>query len=268
MSALETIWKGIGNTFIKGVRRIIWISHDDAGWIELGVGQKRLYLTNTAITSAVTATSAPVGSIALTSHATGRNQIFRSDGSYWVEYLRSVSSYAGRVYLGAVAAATTSGGGTQKNLSGASFPATVASLVQPKTPRNVQLNITDGDTSITAYSVTYAGKAPDGTSITETFTQADGLTPAGSKIFQKITSITINSMTGNGSGDTLDMGYGSKLGVPLPYGAQSLVIQTLSCDGTLEAASATDTTNNSFTPTTAPNGTHVYDVAFSYAPPA
>jgi len=44
---------------------------------------KRLYQFTTALSSGVTATTAPIGSIGITSHATGRNKIFISTGSYW-----------------------------------------------------------------------------------------------------------------------------------------------------------------------------------------
>ncbi|HWT01197.1 MAG TPA: hypothetical protein VN256_13190 [Pyrinomonadaceae bacterium] len=47
------------------------------------IGGIRIYNFTTAITEGETATSAPAGSFAFTSHATGNNKIFRSDGSLW-----------------------------------------------------------------------------------------------------------------------------------------------------------------------------------------
>lgn len=83
----DQILEGIGG-FVKFVKRILKITVDDAGYITLHAGKgdatgKRLYLSNTAITANSTTTSAPAGSLAVTSHATGRNSIFRSDGSKW-----------------------------------------------------------------------------------------------------------------------------------------------------------------------------------------
>lgn len=258
--------KGIGSTLLRVVRRVIEANHDDTGWIESN--GKRFVILTTAITANSTTTSLPAGTIGFTTHATGKSQIFVSDGAHWQLLLRASSVMCGQAYLGAVPAATTTGAITQKSLSGISNGDTASIIAQPKTPRNVKVTITDGNSSISAYSLTIAGKAPDGTTISETFTFADGLTPTGSKIFASITSVTWNSGTGNGASDTLDLGYGSKLGVPVPYGAQGLVITSLLSNGTIEAASATDQTNNSFTPTTAPDGAKLFFVWFGYTFPA
>lgn len=47
------------------------------------VGAVRYYGFNTAITENVTTTSAPAGSVADTTHTTGRTKSFYSDGSKW-----------------------------------------------------------------------------------------------------------------------------------------------------------------------------------------
>lgn len=44
---------------------------------------KQIYQLTTAITANTTTTTAPAGSFAVTTHATGRNSIFVSDGSKW-----------------------------------------------------------------------------------------------------------------------------------------------------------------------------------------
>ena len=258
--------KGTGNTFVRAIKRVLKIWHDDTGWFDFN--GKRVYVLAVAITSGVTATDAPAGSWATTTHPTGKNQLFRSDGAHWLLMLSSSSKMAGHTVLGAVATATTTAAHTQKDLNGAADGATVASIVQPKTPRNVVMTITDGNASISAFSITYAGKAPDGTVISETFVFAGGLVQVGSKIFASLTSVTINSIVGDGSGDVLDSGYGSKLGLPVPYGAQNLTIVNLISNGTVEAASAVDQVNNSFTPTTAPNGSKIFEVWFGYGFPA
>lgn len=264
--------KGIGGTFVKAVGRLLKIGHDNTGYID--INGKRVFGLTGAVTAGVTSivdTATPgavAGSFGFTTNATGKTKWFVSDGTLWQALLVASSKLAGFAYLGAVAAPTTTGKITQKDLNGAADGATCTGIVQPDVPRNVKLTITDGNTSISAYSITVAGKAPDGTTITETFTFADGLTPTGSKIFASITSWTINSIVGDGSGDTLDVGYGSKIGVPVMYGATGLVITNLQCDGTVEAASATDQTNNSFTSTTAPNGTRIFRVWFGYGFPA
>lgn len=286
--------KGIGGTFIKAVKRTLKVGHDNTGWIE--VNGKRFYVLSTAITANVTTTDAPAGSEGRTTHATGRGKIFTSDGTKWQAFLAITplqagahvaaltdnsggatadgtidavtNSFAGYVYYQNIPAATTSAAADQLSLNGVSAPATMANLLQPKIPRNLKINITDANASISAYSITIVGVGPDGSAVTETFNFASGLTPAGSKIFATITSVTLNSIVGSGSGDTLDLGYGVKIGVPVPAGATGLSIVKLVSNGTAEAASATDTTNNSFTATTAPNGTNDYEIWYKYAHPA
>lgn len=46
-------------------------------------GAVRIYGFSTAITANSTSTAAPAGSIAFTTHATGRGRLFYSDGSKW-----------------------------------------------------------------------------------------------------------------------------------------------------------------------------------------
>jgi hypothetical protein len=175
----------------------------------------------------------------------------------------SAASKTAFASLGAVLAATTTGKATQKDLSGAGTGA-MAALVQPDVPRNIKLTITDGNASISAYSIAIVGTAADGSAVTETLTFANGLTPAGSKIFATVTSVTVSSIVGNGAGDTLDLGYGSKLGVPVPATATALSIKKISVNKLDDAVAATDTANNSFTTTTAPDGTKVVAVWFTY----
>ncbi len=47
------------------------------------IGTVRHYGFSTAITENVTTTSAPAGSVAQTSHATGRTKSFYADGTKW-----------------------------------------------------------------------------------------------------------------------------------------------------------------------------------------
>jgi hypothetical protein len=47
------------------------------------IGGLRIYGHSTAITANSTTTSAPAGSLGLTTHATGKGKIFYSDGTKW-----------------------------------------------------------------------------------------------------------------------------------------------------------------------------------------
>lgn len=46
-------------------------------------GNAGVYILNTAITATVTATTAPAGSLGITTNATGIGKLFYSDGSVW-----------------------------------------------------------------------------------------------------------------------------------------------------------------------------------------
>lgn len=86
--------KGLGGGLVKFVRRVlkIRVDQDNGGYIE--VNGKRLFVLSTAI-AAGDATTAPAGSIALTTNATGRKQFFVSDGSSWQDYYARESATLG-----------------------------------------------------------------------------------------------------------------------------------------------------------------------------
>lgn len=270
--------KGIGGAFISFIGTVLTILI--AGEY-LTINSKRIYVFSTAITANVTLTSAPIGSFAFTTHATGASVIFVSDGTKWQAFLGITAfvaaaavtdltvtgQQAGYAYLQNIPAPTTTGAATQLDLNGVADATAMADPVHPKVPRNLVYTITDANTGISAFSITALGKAPDGTTVSETITQAGGLVQTGSKIFAQLTSVTVNSIVGDGAGDTLDVGYGAKIGLSLPAGSTGLSIVKLVTAGTAEAASATDTTNNSFTSTTAPDGTRDFEVWFEYLDP-
>lgn len=54
----------------------------------------RVYPLTTAVTANVTTTDAPAGSIAITSHATGRGTPFYSDGTKWQAFVTGVTTKA------------------------------------------------------------------------------------------------------------------------------------------------------------------------------
>jgi hypothetical protein len=78
----------LGDAFGQGLEALF----DSEGNLDLSTFQsgkyvniagKRIYFFTTAITANSTVTAAPVGSIGLTSNATGRASVFVSDGSKW-----------------------------------------------------------------------------------------------------------------------------------------------------------------------------------------
>jgi hypothetical protein len=66
---------------------------------------KKFYQYTTAITPGTTATTTTAGSLAITTHATGRNQIFVSDGALW-QNTRGSQVYAAIVAQAGTAAPT------------------------------------------------------------------------------------------------------------------------------------------------------------------
>jgi len=58
-----------------------------------------------------------------------------------------------------------------------------------------------------------AGVDAKGNSTSEVFDQTGGLSQTGSVAFATISSVTVDSITGAGAGDVLDVGIGSKLGL-------------------------------------------------------
>jgi len=162
------------------------------------------------------------------------------------------------------AAGSTSGKATQLDMSAGLATYSVAGIVDPDVPRNIVINFTDGDTSITAGTVTVTGVDVNGNAATETFDVTDGLDQVGSVAWATITSIALTGFAGNGAADTLDIGHGTKFGLPMPPSATGLDIDHLAVAGTEEVASAEDATYGTFTPTTAADGSKDIIVTYSY----
>ena len=164
------------------------------------------------------------------------------------------------VYLQNIATATTTGGIAQEDISASGATWEGGTIAQPDVPRNVVLTVTDGDTSITAGTITVTGLDQGGVEVSEVFDVTDGLVQTGDVVFAKITAVAGADFAGNGAGDTVDMGYGVKIG--LPNGKKGgLSITKLVANGTEQATSVTvDTTNGSYTSSTAPDGSNDYEI--------
>lgn len=101
--------------------------------------------------------------------------------------------------------------------------------------------------------ITITGTDQFGAPQTETIAANAGSTVAGNKIFATVTS-AVRSTVG-GTANTVSLGRGTKLGFK-----DQLSSVVVFVDGAVEAPSAIDYTRYSFTPTTAPNGSHVYQI--------
>lgn len=178
----------------------------------------------------------------------------------------SAGRKCGNLYAQNLAAATTTGKATQLDVSAGA--AAMASLVQPDYPRNAVITFTDANASISAFQVDVVGTAWDGSALTEQFVFAGGLVQSGIKAFKSVTSVTLTSVTGQGAGDTLDLGYGNAFGLPVPPSATTAaaINAKVLCDGSAETVTIS-AANNTWTPTTAANATHDYQLDFSYVDP-
>lgn len=175
------------------------------------------------------------------------------------------------VYLNAVAAASTDGAATQEDISAGGATFSMSGVTSPTHARNLVYTVTDGNASITAGTITATGICPAGTIVTEVIDVTNGLVQTGEKIFLKLVTIEGTGFAGNGAGDTVDVGFGNKLG--LVCGGtdievnQLTVFETSPNNAFTETPTAVDQTYNSFTPATVPDGSTSYSVVFKYKDP-
>lgn len=104
----------------------------------------------------------------------------------------------------APAAATTTGKATQFSLAATG---SLAGIVQPDYPRNLVYTFS---AAVTACTIVTTGKDARGNPVVETMTGTD--TQIGNVAFSQVTSIAVTAVTG-GSGKTLDIGHGKKMGL-------------------------------------------------------
>lgn len=93
---------------------------------------------------------------------------------------------------------------------------TLTIAVQPNTPCNLTVILTDANASITAGICTIVGEDPLGRVITEIMDMTAGLSWTGEKIFKTVTSATISGTTGvpaTGT-DVVTVGVGNVIGLP------------------------------------------------------
>lgn len=136
---------------------------------------------------------------------------------------------------------------------------------QPAYPCKLAVIITDADSSISAGIVTIVGVDASGRAATETVSLTGGsAVKSSANAYLTITSVTPSGLTGNTGADKVAIGHTNKLGLPVPTGFSNFSVYFLQADGTKEAVSSQDATYATFTPTTAPNAAHNYQVLYKY----
>ena len=109
-------------------------------------------------------------------------------------------------------AATTTGAAIQYDLT--TGAGSLVGLVQPDVSRNVVLTVTDANVSISAMQITVTGILDTGKKGIEVFT--DVVSQVGTRCFNSITSIEVDSIIGADAGDVLNVGYGEIIGSLTP----------------------------------------------------
>lgn len=73
--------RGINGALVSFIGAVLTVVLESAGYVDI-MG-KRFYFLSVAITANVTTTTAPIGAVGFTTHATGRTSAFYSDGTKW-----------------------------------------------------------------------------------------------------------------------------------------------------------------------------------------
>lgn len=136
---------------------------------------------------------------------------------------------------------------------------------QPITPRNLLVALSDAAGSDLAGSITVVGTNAAGVSQTETFTVVAGTgSYTGAKAFATITSIHYNFGTTGAAADTLKIGDGDILGLPI-VGTNFVPTKIIENGADVTVASARyDSVNNTYKPATAPDGTKLFQIWGTY----
>jgi hypothetical protein len=140
-----------------------------------------------------------------------------------------------------------------------------AIAAQPDVPRKLQVRITDGDSSISAGTVSLVGVSAGGKALTQEIALAGGTrTVVTTDAYASLTSATVAGLVGHGAGDNMGIGVGNGFGLPVPEGATNLVVTKTFVDGAGEAVAGVDAAAYSVAPTTAADAVHDYQFFFAY----
>ena len=182
----------------------------------------------------------------------------------WVGILESIldgfSRVAKQQFWLAPDTAATNNGATQKDLNGITAGFSMVAPLSPDYPRNIQITGVISNGAITELVCVITGTDIFGAVATETITIDDDETVIGSVVFATLTSIAVTGTfsTGGGASDTLDAGYGVKMGLLGNVESDCMVKMNMD-EADVGADDVTiDDTNNSITFETAPNASRDY----------
>lgn len=136
---------------------------------------------------------------------------------------------------------------------------------QPDYPRKLRVDITDGDSSVTAGALTIVGVGADGSALSEAVALTGGTAvKVTTSAFATVTSATIAGLVGATGADLVGVGVDSALGLPIPAGAASVAVNKTVVDSADETVAGVDATARTVDPTSAPDAAKDYDFFYSY----
>jgi len=135
--------------------------------------------------------------------------------------------------------------------------ASASASTQPGHPQTLDVAF---DAGWEGGDITITGVGPNGLAVNETYIANPGATVTGAKAFLSIDANGIVNSAPTSTGDAATVQTGTGIGIAAEG---TSVFLKLTVNGVAEAFSATDTTNRTFDPTTAPDGTKFYEVWYS-----
>ena len=184
--------------------RIVVIKKIDSGSNEITIDASGSQTIDGATTYLL---SRQYQSVELHSNATGWSVLGRESGA---GVLR-------KLYLGTPRAVEAARAVTSVNMKVGAY--TIAN--QPDMARNVSVTHTAVSTVDTLGTVVFVGTDYNGAALTETLTPSNGTVVYGTKAFKTITSITGAGWVAGSTADTITVGYGSLIGLPVALPAAS-----------------------------------------------
>jgi hypothetical protein len=176
-------------------------------------------------------------------------------------FVNQISGWFETAHAPAAASATV----TVANVAAANGALTIAA--QPDYPRPLKVTFAPGAAAVTAGACTLVYTANDGTTVTDVLSLVTGsgvsVTPLSTKSVAHLTSATVAALVG-GSSPTIEIGTIAAIGVPVAPGFQDFAVYKENVDGADETVGTVNAVGAYITPTTAPNGSHLFGFGYTY----
>lgn len=187
-----------------------------------------------------------------------------------ITLLTKGATYINAVTRSARISAPIAGAVGQIMASAAATNGTKTIANQPDVARLCSVRIDPGTTAITAGNVAVTYLAVDGSTQVDNLSAVTGVTTISSQNLSKgmvhANSIVITGMAG-GASPGIQVDTLNALGVAVDSGYVDFSVVALKVDDADSGLVSTSSAAASFTPSTTPNGTHNYDVWYSYNGP-